>query len=552
MSLRTHKPSGRPPYPLILIEGQPKWGKSCAAYEISTSDRVDRTFVFDLGEGSAEGYARLGPYEVVDLDGTWSDFHDQLTAATSIPSDPEKPNVIVIDSVTELWVDLKSWVDERARNSKAGMATLARDPDAEVNRPMNLWNDAKDRWAFVINTLRRWPGIAIITAQAEEKTAIDDDGKPAMDRGRVLRTYKVDAEKTTVRSVTAVVRFMDYRRPVLKGIWSLDVELPEEGVALPQEHTLEHLVFNLLKPDGEGWSLPTITSTQGLAGKDARQAIYSRLINDGMDAEIAKHLPVRVWKELEFEPEAVITPETMATLVGMAKSMFDDVVEEQRRAIIGSGTAPDAPATGGATDQPAATPPDQAAPSPQPATGGESPPEPPPSPETATQGEPPDPLGPTPEHIAEIEALIRPNLETMTVPKLSIDVVKAGIAKPARTKAALIDQLVPFLVAEELELEAADRAQNGTAPPPPDAPEFDVDGQGADGPSDGALNLDNPPTETSEQLVARITQGVDRMPPREVAKALTVAGENPAGTIDELRARLVEYRVNRQAAPAAG
>src|SRR5690606_13461595 len=78
MTLRTRKPTGQVAYPTIVIEGAEKVGKTYAALALSSSEKVGRTFVFDMGEGSADEYAALGPYEVVDHEGTFTDLLAQI------------------------------------------------------------------------------------------------------------------------------------------------------------------------------------------------------------------------------------------------------------------------------------------------------------------------------------------------------------------------------------------------------------------------------------------------------------------------------------------
>jgi len=179
-ALRTRKPSGQVAYPTILLEGPEKVGKSYAAYRLSTSPHVGRTFVFDLGEGTADEYAELGPYEIVEHNGTFSDLLEQMKAAAAEPAVDGRPNVIVLDDGTALWDLLKDWADSRARTSRAGRKKLADDPDAEIDVSMNLWVDAKDRWYQVLNLLRAWPGIGVMIGRGKEVAKVP--GRPARRR----------------------------------------------------------------------------------------------------------------------------------------------------------------------------------------------------------------------------------------------------------------------------------------------------------------------------------------------------------------------------------
>src|SRR5699024_10280841 len=119
-----------------------------------------RTFVFDMGEGSGDEYATLGPYELVEHDGTWTDFIAQLELAATT-TDTAGPTVIVIDSASMVWQLLKDWGEARARRGKKARAALRRDPDAEIAIPMNIWTDIADRWGNMIHILRRNPVISI-------------------------------------------------------------------------------------------------------------------------------------------------------------------------------------------------------------------------------------------------------------------------------------------------------------------------------------------------------------------------------------------------------
>lgn len=240
MPLRTRPPTGEVAWPIVLVEGGEKVGKTYAAFALSASERVDRTFVFDWGEGSADEYAALGRYEVVDHDGTHTDFAQQLRAATEEPSDG-RPNVIVIDSVSVYWDALKDWTTTRARGSQKNRALLAKDPDAEINVPSNYWNDANDRWGTMVHLLRRWPGIALLIARGKEVSKMKD-GAPVAGQTE----WKVEAQKALPNVVTAIVRVDGPKRTRLMGIRSLHTEIPQGGLVLPEQAPIEHAVFDIL------------------------------------------------------------------------------------------------------------------------------------------------------------------------------------------------------------------------------------------------------------------------------------------------------------------
>jgi hypothetical protein len=292
--MKTRQPSGRPAFPLILVEGQEKAGKSFTLAQLSASKYVDQTFLFDLGDGTLDEYATLGPYTLVDTDGTYSDLLASVKEACQEKPADGKVNVVGIDCGTDLWDLLKKWADTRARESKSGRKALADDPDAAIDTSMNLWNDAKDRWAAIINQLRRFPGIGVITAQGDEVTEVVN-GVPT--RGT---TWTVRAEKTIPAAANAWVRLQrDPRKATLIGVRRLGVDVPKGGLPLPLENTLEHLVFDVLG-GSEGFgplAVKAMTLDPPVPASHAKQDILRRIQQDNdMSDDDAKAVAMDVWE----------------------------------------------------------------------------------------------------------------------------------------------------------------------------------------------------------------------------------------------------------------
>src|SRR6478752_6922103 len=134
MTLKTRPPTGAVPWPLLLVEGGEKAGKSWAAAVLSSSDKVGRTLWLDWAEGAADEYGAIpgARFEVIDHDGTWLDIIGQVRAARDVAQkavdDGEKPVCLVIDSMTAEWDDLKEWVDQKARRREKNRKLLERDP----------------------------------------------------------------------------------------------------------------------------------------------------------------------------------------------------------------------------------------------------------------------------------------------------------------------------------------------------------------------------------------------------------------------------------------
>lgn len=253
-ALRTRKPTGAVPWPLILIEGSEKAGKSWACAEFTASDKIGQAYWLDLGEGAADEYAAIpgANYLVIEHDGTWRDIVEQVEAvrgeAQRAHDAGERPVVLVIDSMTAEWDLLKAWTQERANRSNAGKRALERDPDAEVKPPFNLWNDANARHGKLMHLLMTFPGIVLVTARGKEVAAMDSGGRPIAN----TKEYKVEGHKTLAFDATAWVRLSRGADPLVVGIRStiegVKVDPREEPKPWPA-FSVEALVFEQMQCD---------------------------------------------------------------------------------------------------------------------------------------------------------------------------------------------------------------------------------------------------------------------------------------------------------------
>ena len=318
--LRTRRPTGAVAWPLILVEGTEKSGKSVASYSLSADPRVGRTFVLDLGEGTADEYARLGPYEVIDHNGTYSDMVGQIEAACAEPRmDPAKPNVVEIDSGSEFWDLLKDWTNWRARNSKTGKRRLQQDPDAEIKPAMNLWNDARDRWYRIINLLRRSDVIAVVICRAREVAKVEN-GEPVANQ----TDYKVECEKGTPFAMTVQVRMGRPHTATLVAVRSLDVQLPEEGLRLPDENPLGHLVFDVLGCTPAAGGQRITHGSVGLSIAEAKTRVLDLVARHGKEqGDAAKATAGRLWKRYVPDGAEEVTPEHLVTVLDKAAAWLE-------------------------------------------------------------------------------------------------------------------------------------------------------------------------------------------------------------------------------------
>lgn len=290
--LRARPPTGKVAWPLILVEGMEKAGKSYASYVLSTSPRVGRTFVFDLGEGTGDEYAQLGPYEMVDHNGTFTDLYAQMKLATEVPPTNGKPNVIILDEGSNLWSLLKEWTENRARNSKKNQDALKADPDAEIDVSMNLWNDNADRWYQVVNLLRNWPGIAVMICRGKEVAKVQG-GKPVAGQSE----WKVEAHKSIGFEASAWVRMSRPHTATLIGVRSLSVEVPAKGLPLPAQNPLDHLVFDVLGAESGFVASQRVMPVQGVDIAAAKSRLIDTVFRCGYDPDAAREKAAGLWIE---------------------------------------------------------------------------------------------------------------------------------------------------------------------------------------------------------------------------------------------------------------
>jgi len=253
MPLKTRKPTGRTPWPFILVEGGEKTGKSWAMAELTTSARIGRAFWLDLAEGAADEYAAIpgADYEVIEHDGTFRDIYNQLTEVHTIAAEAaqagELPVALLIDSMTAEWELLKDMVSDRARRSKYAQKLLKDDPDAEIKPAMNLWNDAAERHGRMMRLLMTFPGVVVATARGKEVAALDNQGKPIPN----TKEYKVEGHKNLAFDASAWVRLSRDAAPRVIGVRSVHAGV-RPGVDKPvpaPSFTLEWLIFDVLKCD---------------------------------------------------------------------------------------------------------------------------------------------------------------------------------------------------------------------------------------------------------------------------------------------------------------
>jgi AAA domain len=251
MTLKTRRPTGTPSWPLILVAGEAKTGKTWSAAEFSGDERISRTFWVDLGEGCADEYGAVpgADYEIVEHDGTWIDIIGQVAEVRDVARAAleagEPPVMLVIDSMTAEWAMLSSWTDTRARRSQSNQKALEADPDAEIDITANYWNDANSRHNRLMNILKTFPGIVVMTALETEKTQFGPNGRPLPKAPKMARP---DAQKRLTADASVWVRLALDSPPTIVGMRSVRRTI-QPGKDKPRpwpEFTLSKLVFDEL------------------------------------------------------------------------------------------------------------------------------------------------------------------------------------------------------------------------------------------------------------------------------------------------------------------
>ena len=241
MTLTTRQPTGLPSWPMILIAGAEKSGKSYAAAEASTSDLIDRTLWISVGEDEPDelGAIEGARFEIVEHDGTYRAILNAVTEASELDGGP---HLIVVDSVTRLWDLLCDEAQAQAnRRAKAKAEKYNRQaPADDVQITMDLWNTAKARWQRFIDVLRDHKGPSLLTARLDEVTIVDGQGNPTKDK-----TLKIKAEKSLPFDVGAIVQLPKFGEAYLTGVRSLRFRpSPTETTKLP-DFTVDALWRNL-------------------------------------------------------------------------------------------------------------------------------------------------------------------------------------------------------------------------------------------------------------------------------------------------------------------
>lgn len=222
--MKTRKPTGLAPWPIVLIAGAEKAGKSWSAAEATGHPMIRDAYWIGIGEDDPDEYANVpgADFNIVEHDGSFRQIRDAILEVSQIPQDPANPDLLIVDSMGRLWALLSDMAQAEAnQRAREKAAKYNRQPPAEeVPISMDLWNRAKGRWGEVLDLLRSFQGPVILTARLSSVTVMDEKGQPTKEK-----TDKIEAEKNLPYDVAAVVKMPERGVAFLSGVRSAVLQL---------------------------------------------------------------------------------------------------------------------------------------------------------------------------------------------------------------------------------------------------------------------------------------------------------------------------------------
>lgn len=255
-ALRTRKPTGKVSAPLIVVDGDASSGRSWMVAANTGNDRLGQAYWIAWGaadQKTVDEYKHVpgADYEIVLHDGHfWSIFEQVLAVkveARRAYEAGEPPVVLVVDSATSIWNEIKTWTYRRSAASKEGRKLLAIDPYAILKPGRNLWNDARDRYRALMTQLLTFHGVVVLIVRGDYVSGTDANGQPTADQ-----VYKLDCHESLERDATVCITMARGKaKPLAWKARSVHagINTSAEARELPEQVDLAWLVFDLLKWD---------------------------------------------------------------------------------------------------------------------------------------------------------------------------------------------------------------------------------------------------------------------------------------------------------------
>jgi hypothetical protein len=271
MPLTTRKPTGKPSWPILLLAGREKAGKTWAALSASASPLIGRTLYIGIGEDDPDEYSLIPgvEFEIVVHDGTFPGILQAVRDAVTEPMG-DTPTLIVVDSMTRLWNLIGDNMQEVANKRAKGR----RNANGDFTISADLWNTAASQWQDVMDTLRLHQGPVIVTARLDQ-VAVMENGQPT-----TAKEWKVQAHKSLVFDAAAIIEMRERGQFLITGVKSARVQL-DQPKSFP-DFTVAALWDRLGLSDGTGdRTHATVhadrTGAEPNAGRDRIQAAVTAI-----------------------------------------------------------------------------------------------------------------------------------------------------------------------------------------------------------------------------------------------------------------------------------
>jgi hypothetical protein len=256
MNRTLRKPSGLPSWPILLVAGREKSGKSFSAAKASASPLVGDTYWVSIGEKDPDEYGSIpgARFQIAPHDGTVLDIEATIAWLRTAPRG-DKPNLLVIDSTTLLWEQLSREATNTAER------TGRRDKNGEVIVGTDLWNKANFQWKRIFSEVKAWDGPVILTARLELVAVMDERGRPTP-----AKTEKVKSQKNLPFDVDGVIELPARGEAWMSGVRSVRYQLMER-TQLPAD-----------------WSFDWLWRALGLAESEVAPAVHSETADAADDS----------------------------------------------------------------------------------------------------------------------------------------------------------------------------------------------------------------------------------------------------------------------------
>lgn len=220
MVLQTRKPTGLPSWPVVLLGGREKAGKTWTALHGSSSPLVGRTLYIGVGEDDPDEYSAIPgvDFDIVLHDGTYAGIRGAVEDAMAEPGVDGKPTLIVFDSATRAWnliVDNAQAVANRKAKGRQDPLT------GDYSVTPDLCNAAAAQWAGIITPLLRHQGPVVITARIDN-VMVMRNGQPTQEK-----EWKIQGHKSLPFDASAVIEMHERGHFLLTGVRSARIALPQ-------------------------------------------------------------------------------------------------------------------------------------------------------------------------------------------------------------------------------------------------------------------------------------------------------------------------------------